>query len=84
MNCRTCSFKIEPERLAIIPNTCVCSKCANSMKLGTARKGIMVYSHKTGSEIQIMSADFYKENKKYFIPNGARSVMKNFSRSSCA
>jgi len=38
----------------------------------------MVYEHKTGGTLQTMSADFYEKNKKFFVPNGTRSVMKNF------
>ena len=44
----------------------------------------MVFTHKTGGELQTMSADFYSKNKKYFVANGARSVVKNFSKSICA
>jgi hypothetical protein len=44
----------------------------------------MAFDYKTGGEIQIVSADFYEANKKYFIPNGARSAVKNFSKSVCA
>jgi hypothetical protein len=44
----------------------------------------MVFSHKTGGELEVMSESFYNENKKYFIPNGARSAVKNFSRNVCA
>jgi hypothetical protein len=44
----------------------------------------MVFSHKTGGTLQTMSAEYYEQNKKYFIPNGARSVVKNFSRSICS
>jgi hypothetical protein len=83
MNCKVCSNEIEPERLSILPNTLACGSCANKLKLGTPRKGIMAFDHKTGGEIQIVSARFYEDNKKYFIPNGARSCVKNFSKSTC-
>jgi len=43
----------------------------------------MVYPHKTGSEIQVLTADTYASNKKYFVANGARSAVKNFSKSVC-
>ena len=82
--CRICSQEIEPERLEILPNTVACSVCANKHKLGTPRKAFMSFDHKTGGEIQIVSAEFYESNKKYFIPNGARSSVKNFSKSVCA
>jgi hypothetical protein len=40
----------------------------------------MVYAHKTGATIEVLSAESYEENKKYFIPQGTFSSMKNFSR----
>lgn len=43
----------------------------------------MVFDHKTGGTIQIMSEKSYKENKKYYVPFGARSVVKNFSKNIC-
>jgi hypothetical protein len=44
----------------------------------------MVFDHKTGGTLQTMSADYYEKNKKYFVANGARSVVKNFSKNVCA
>jgi len=83
MICKACSNNIEQERLEILPNTVFCAKCANTYNLVKPRRGIMVYTHKTGGELQTMSESFYNENKKYFVPNGARSVMKNFSKNTC-
>jgi hypothetical protein len=83
-NCRSCGSTIEPERLEVLPSTVICSACAHKHNVIKPRKGIMTYSHKTGGEIQIMSADFYDKNKRYFIPDGARSVVKNFSKSICS
>ena len=84
MICRTCNNEIEQERLDVLPNTVQCSSCAHKYNFIQPRKGIMVFSHKTGGELQTMSADFYSKNKKYFVANGARSVVKNFSRNVCA
>lgn len=84
MICRLCSGVIEQERLEILPTTVACSTCANKHKLGTPRLGRMVYSHKTGAEIQIMSQQSFKNTKMYYEPNGARSTVKNFSRSVCS
>jgi hypothetical protein len=83
MICKVCSGEIESERLAILPNTAACSSCANKLKLGVPRKAFTVHSHKTGSEIQIVSSEFFNKNKNYFIPNGARSCVKNFAKSTC-
>jgi len=82
--CRTCDNTIEAERLEILPNTLFCAACANKHNIVKPRKGVMCYGHKTGGEIQIMSADLYEREKQYYVPNGARSVMKNFSKSICA
>ena len=84
MICGVCSNLIESERLAILPNTVYCGTCAHSHSNVKPRKGIMVFSHKTGGELQTMTSDFYTKNKKYFVPNGARSVMKNFSKNICS
>ena len=83
-NCRSCQNSIEPERLEILPSTVFCAGCANKHNVVKPRKGVMIYGHKTGSEIQIMNADLFEETRQYYVPNGARSVMKNFSKSVCA
>jgi hypothetical protein len=44
----------------------------------------MNWSHKTAAVIQVMSAECYDEQKKYYQPNGARSAVKNFSKNLCA
>jgi hypothetical protein len=84
MKCRICTNLIEPERIEILPSTVCCAACANKHNLVKPRKGIMCHDHKTGAEIQIMSADFFDKNKDYFIPIGARSAVKNFSKNVCA
>jgi|TARA_R100001163_G_scaffold51150_1_gene38557 hypothetical protein len=62
----------------------ICAACAHSGKDVPRPKGRMVYSHKTGGEIEILSEESWNENKKYFTPNGARSALKNFSRNICS
>jgi len=44
------------------------------------RFGRMVYGHKTAGAIEIMTKECWDSNKKYFVPNGARSCVKNFSK----
>lgn len=83
-NCRVCNNKIEPERLEILPSTVFCSACAHVHNVMKPRKGVMIYSGKTAGEIQIMSAELYESQKEYYVPNGARSAVKNFSKSVCA
>jgi len=58
-----------------------CRSCAFTGPDVPRPKGRQVYGHKTGAEIEIHSADSWNRNKKYFIPNGARSCVKNFSKS---
>lgn len=84
MYCKVCANQIEQERLDILPNTVFCAPCAQKLNVVKPRKGIMVFTHKTGGELQTMSADFYEKNQKYFIAQGARSVIKNFSKNICA
>jgi hypothetical protein len=84
MNCRTCDNSIETERLEVLPTTLFCSSCAHKYNIVKPRLAFTIHSHKTGSEIQIVSAEFFNNNKNYFIPQGARSCVKNFSRSTCA
>jgi len=39
----------------------------------------MTFDHKTGGSVQVMSAESYKRNKKYYVPRrGCRSLMKQF------
>jgi hypothetical protein len=84
MNCRTCNNNIEQERLEVLPNTVFCSLCAHKHNVVKPRLGRMVYSHKTGAEIQIMSPQSFSETKMYYEPIGARSAVKNFSKNACA
>lgn len=44
----------------------------------------MIYTHKTAPVINIMSDDEWTDTKKYFVPNGARSAVKNFSKNTCS
>jgi len=75
-----CGSPIEKVRLEF--GFKLCKSCAFSLPDHDQPKvkGRMVYSHKTGGEIEIMSTESWDANKKYFIPNGPRSSVKNFSR----
>jgi aspartyl aminopeptidase len=44
----------------------------------------MIYTQKTNGFIEIHDADAWQENKKYYVANGARSAVKNFSKNVCA
>ena len=84
MICLNCSQLIEEERIKIVPHTQVCGSCARLYNVGKRKKGVMVSTGKVGSEIQVMSDSCYKSQRKYLVANGAFSIIKNFSRSSCA
>jgi hypothetical protein len=84
MICLNCSNSIEEERIKIVPHTQVCGSCARIYNVGKRKKGVMVSTGKVGSEIQVLSHDCYQNQEKYLKANGAFSVIKNFSRSSCA
>jgi len=77
-----CGNLIEEGRLELGLRSC--KLCAFSGPDVPRPKGRLVYSHKTAGEIEIMSAAEWQENKKYFIPNGARSCIKNFSKHICS
>jgi hypothetical protein len=83
--CNCCNSTIEAERLEVLPNTRVCSSCARNGACQPQKvKGVMVWNHKTAPTIQVMSADTYSTQKKYYVPNGARSAVKNFSKHICS
>jgi hypothetical protein len=84
MNCSNCFCSIEPERLELIPHTQLCGGCARFFNVGKKKKGHMIFGHKTGAEIQVLSAETFESQKKYWTPNGARSAVKNFSKSICS
>lgn len=63
--CCKCSQPIEPARVEL--NLRICFKCAEQHVQKV--KGLTVVTHKTGSTIQVMQADDFKEIKKY-IPHG--------------
>jgi len=76
-----CGNPVHPMRVEFGFSNCI--DCANENPVARP-KGRMVYGHKTGAEIEIMSAESWEANKKYFMPNGARSALKNFSKNICA
>ena len=76
-----CGRVVEQARIEL--NRKRCKQCAFSDDVERP-KGVMIYSHKTGGQIEIHSADSWKEKRKYYVPNGARSAVKNFSKNTCA
>ena len=47
------------------------------------RRGVMSYSAKDTGNLQIFTNESWERNKHYYQPNGARSVVKNFSKNIC-
>jgi hypothetical protein len=78
MNCG-CGNNIEQARVEL--GLKICKSCAFSGPDIARPRGRQVYGHKTGGEIEIYTAESWNRNKKYFLPNGARSCVKNFSKS---
>ena len=74
--CR-CGNIVETERVELGLKNCI--ECARRLNI-QKKKGRMVYFHKTGGQIEVMSAQSYEENKKYFVPQGVYSSVKNFSK----
>lgn len=84
MKCNKCSNNVEAARVEFGMKTC--KTCAFSGSDVARYRGNMVYDHKTSPSIQIMSAQCWDEQKKYYKPMGGntRSAVKNFSRSLCS
>ncbi len=76
-----CGNKIEEARLELKLDKCkACAFAGPDIR----PKGRIVYGHKTGGEIEIYTAESWNRNKKYFLANGARSAVKNFSKNICS
>lgn len=72
-NCKCCGGLIEQGRLELdLPNCLSCAKAIGVQK----RRGRMIYEHKTGGYIEVMSQESFKRNKKFFNRTGNRSVLK--------
>lgn len=80
MNCR-CGKPIEKARVDLGLEKCY--SCASNIPFKPLM-GRMVYTDKCTSMIEIHTSDSWKEKQKYFKANGARSVVKNFSKSVCS
>jgi hypothetical protein len=60
-----CGSLVEPERVSLL-NSRICSQCASvTQKNWQKPKGVMIYGHKTGAEIQVLTADQFANHRKY-------------------
>lgn len=80
MNCTSCGIYPVSEARAEAGYT-TCMPCAQRVPY---KRGVMVVTGKVGNEIQVLNGETYSSNKKYFVANGARSAVKNFSKHCCA
>lgn len=80
MNCG-CGNQIPVERASLGYKTCI--TCSQAAYKGRPR-GVLCWDHKTAPTLQVLSPDTWKTQRKYYVPNGARSAVKNFSKNSCA
>lgn len=51
--CEVCGESIHPERLEVLPDTTTCAEHSRAV----ATQGFMVYPHKTGGEVILISGD---------------------------
>ena len=54
--CQSCGGQISEERLAVLPDTSVCTACAH-LRPTPRVKGVTVYPHKTGSFIEVCTPE---------------------------
>lgn len=60
-----CGSKVEPERVSVL-NSETCLSCAQVVQKNWQKpKGVMLYGHKTGAEIQILTPDQFDNHRKY-------------------
>ena len=81
MHCK-CGNLIEKERSNL--NLTSCKSCAFTGKDVGKVRGTMIYSHKTAPTLQIMNKEVFESTCRYYVPNGARSAVKNFSKNLCS
>ena len=82
MKCNTCTNDVEQPRVEFGLKTC--KACAFNGRDVARYEGVMNWSHKTAPTIQVMSSECFDEQKKYYVPNGSRSAVKNFSKHVCS
>ena len=69
----SCGNIIEQGRVELgLPHCLACAKLINVQRM----KGRMVYEHKTGGYIELMSNESFNNNKKYFVRKANRSILK--------
>lgn len=60
-----CGGAVEPERVSLLSSR-ICSSCAQQTQKNWQKpKGVMIYGHKTGAEIQVLTPDQFTNHRKY-------------------
>ncbi len=71
--CQSCHGVIEPERLEVL-DTEVCSACAH-LRNTPRVKGVTIWPHKTGSFVQVVSAEIAEQVRKQTDRRGQHSIL---------
>lgn len=60
-----CGDAVEMERVALL-NSRICANCAQQTQKNWQKpKGVMLYGHKTGAEIQVLNNEQFANFRKY-------------------
>ena len=60
-----CGKAVEIERIQLI-NSRICASCAfETQKNHQKPRGVMIYGHKTGAEIQVLTHEQFTNHRKY-------------------
>lgn len=60
-----CGGVVEPERVSLLSSR-ICSSCAQQTQKNWQKpKGVMIYGHKTGAEIQVLTPEQFANHRKY-------------------
>lgn len=78
-HCTSCGSEVEEERIELLDSH-VCAACAQSgIAQPPIEKGVMVYDHKTGGQLHIVSEAGYDLHKEAFGRVGQQSILRKIS-----
>ncbi len=63
MNCAKCHQPIPPERLAAVPDATLCVSCLRAGGDVPQKRGRMVFDHKTGGQLEVLSPEQFETMK---------------------
>lgn len=80
--CSTCGKRVNPTRLALCPDTTVCTEHAQAGHGQPPRvKAMMIFDHKTGGTICMMPEKVFNEAKRLSDRKGNMSILRKVSPS---